>query len=231
VKKVIAVLLGLLALGPGVLLVGVAAVTAGCGVPGASTVIPGDPRVPETTRIVMPLPTGSYSLTDGFGMRQDPIRPWLFRMHWGTDFSADDGTPIFAVADGLVLVGRMIGDTGQITILHTVDGQSVATVYLHMWEDSIFVRPGQTVMAGQVIGAVGSSGYSTGSHLHLEVRPGGASSEAVDALPWLRAHHAEGIDSGPDRCASPESPIPIPTPTPAAAAAAVMSVGGRSGLS
>jgi murein DD-endopeptidase len=201
-----------LALGPAALLVGVAVTSAGCGYPRQSTEsAPKDPVVPETTRIVMPLPAGSYTLTDGYGMRVDPIRPWLVRMHWGTDYSAEDGTPIFAVADGVVATAGMIAGQGQISIRHTVNGEPVATVYLHMWEDGIRVVPGQPVLAGQVIGEVGSSGYSTGAHLHLEVRPGGPEGRAVDALQWLRAHGAEGIDTDPSLCAPrPESPKPPP---------------------
>jgi murein DD-endopeptidase MepM/ murein hydrolase activator NlpD len=224
-RLLIAAFIALLALGPGTLLVGAAVLMPACPV-SAGSGVPGDPTIPETTRIVMPVPAGSYTISSGFGMREDPIRPWLTRMHWGTDFAAADGTPIVAVADGRVTVAGMIAGQGQITLEHTVGGERVATVYLHMWADGIYVSPGQSVVAGQIIGAVGSSGYSTGAHLHLEVRPGGGSATAVDALVWLTDHHAEGIDiDDASRC--PTAPTPQPTPTDSANPIAV---GGRRDL-
>lgn len=209
-KLLIAAVLASIAIAPSAVLVGVAVLGAGCLPPVPVNAAPGDPTVPESTRIVMPLRSGSYSLTSGYGMREDPIRPWLTRMHWGTDLSADDGTPIVAVADGVAIRAGMINGTGQITLLHTIGGRQVASVYLHMWAEGIFIAPGQRVTAGEVIAAVGSSGYSTGPHLHLEIRPDGPGGTAVDALAWLAANNAEGIDTDPTRAC----PLPTPPPTP-----------------
>ncbi|WP_308465232.1 M23 family metallopeptidase [Rathayibacter soli] len=150
---------------------------------------PADSTLPETTSLVFPLPEGNFTVTDGFGPRTDPISG-AQSFHAGTDFAAPDGTPIMAIADGRVTFAGMDGGTqGRITIVSTIEGQVVAISYLHMWSTGIFVHPGDWVAAGQQIGQVGSSGHSTGPHLHLEIHPGGQSAAAVDPQPWLAAHH------------------------------------------
>lgn len=68
----------------------------------ALTVSSASAGVAETSRVVMPLAEGSYTITSGFGMRDDPLNPGTQRMHYGLDFAAPDGTPIMAIADGLV---------------------------------------------------------------------------------------------------------------------------------
>ena len=89
----------------------------------------------------------------------------------------------------------MVGGTsGQITIEHTIDGERIASVYIHMWAHGIHVQAGDRVIAGQHIGDVGSSGRSTGPHLHFQLHPGGAGASPVDAIPWLAEHGVEGID-------------------------------------
>lgn len=159
------------------------------------TSVPGDADIPETTRLVFPLPTGTYTESSPFGPRVDPITGES-GFHSGTDFAAPAGTPIFALADGIVTYAGMVdGVQGQITIESTIEGQPVATLYVHMWADGIYVHAGDRVIAGQHIGDVGSSGHSTGPHLHFEVHPGGASSAAVDPMPWLAAHDVAGIDT------------------------------------
>lgn len=203
-----------IALGPAAVLVGVAVLAGGLCAPPASSGVPADPDVPETRRIVLPVPVGSYTISDGFGLRQDPFDPSKTQFHRGTDFAAADGTPIFAVADGIVMVAAMLDGLGWIQIRHTVDGGRVTTAYLHMWEDGILVAPGQWVDAGEIIGLVGSSGPSTGSHLQLEVWTGTERSAAVDPLEWLAAHDAEGLTGGEQRCATPEPAPESPAPTP-----------------
>ncbi|QNA92999.1 MULTISPECIES: M23 family metallopeptidase [unclassified Microbacterium] len=157
--------------------------------------VPGDTNIPETSRLVFPLPTGSYVHTSSFGPRIDPITGEA-RVHAGTDWAAADGTPIFALADGMVTYAGMVdGYSGQITIEHTIGGEKVATKYIHMWAHGIHVTTGDRVTAGQHIGDVGSSGHSTGPHLHFQVHPGGANAPAVDAEPWLAERGVEGIDA------------------------------------
>jgi murein DD-endopeptidase MepM/ murein hydrolase activator NlpD len=153
------------------------------------------PIVLETTRVVFPLPTGTWVRTDPFGMRVHPITGER-SMHTGTDFAAADGTPIFAIADGMVThAGYSGGYGGLIVIEHTVGGQRVASAYAHMWENGIYVANGQTVSAGQHIGDVGSSVQSTGPHLHFEIREGGGGGTAVDSEPWLAERGALDLDA------------------------------------
>lgn len=147
--------------------------------------------VAETTKIVFPLPAGSYTSTDSFGWRENPFggKP---EFHSGSDLAAAAGTPIFAIADGRIAVAEFsAGWGGLIVIDHTVDGGRVASYYAHMWQDGIFVTTGETVAAGQHIGDVGSSGRSTGPHLHVEIRPGGQGAPPVNAVDWLSDHGAE----------------------------------------
>ncbi|MGO3658136.1 M23 family metallopeptidase [Micrococcaceae sp. AOP34-BR2-30] len=157
--------------------------------------VPGDTNIPETGRLVFPLPEGSYVHTSSFGPRVHPITG-VPSFHAGTDWAAPDGTPIFALADGVVVYAGMVdGFSGQITLEHTIDGEKTATKYIHMWAHGIHVTAGDRVIAGQHIGDVGSSGHSTGPHLHFQVHPGGADQPPVDPEPWLAEHGVEGIDA------------------------------------
>jgi murein DD-endopeptidase MepM/ murein hydrolase activator NlpD len=107
-------------------------------------------------------------MTSGFGMRHHPILRFA-RMHSGIDFGARYGTPIVAAADGHVVGAGWAGGYGrQVQVRH--DG-GVVTTYSHM--SGIAAEPGQPVRQGQVIGYVGSTGISTGPHLHFEVRVAG----------------------------------------------------------
>lgn len=103
-------------------------------------------------------------LTSGFGLRRHPILGYV-RMHAGVDFGAAWGAPIFAVSDGVVsFAGRHGGHGNYVRLEH---GGGLGTGYAHM--SRIAASPGMRVRAGQVIGYVGSSGLSTGPHLHYEV--------------------------------------------------------------
>ncbi len=112
------------------------------------------------------------AVTSSFGMRRHPILGYR-RMHAGMDFRASYGSPIVAVTDGRITgAGRMGGCGNAVRIDH---GSGVQTRYCHM--SRIVVRGGQAVRRGQVIGYVGSTGLSTGAHLHYEMYRGG---RAVD---------------------------------------------------
>ena len=149
--------------------------------------------VTESSRVVFPLPEGTWVLTGDFGPRIDPITEES-AFHSGTDLAAADGTPILAAADGVVTLAEFSGGYGGLVVIeHRIDGETIATAYAHMWENGIHVTVGEHVIAGQHIGDVGSSGRSTGPHLHFEVRPGGTNAEAVDAAKWLNDHDAADL--------------------------------------
>ena len=103
-------------------------------------------------------------MSSSYGMRRHPILGYT-RMHAGIDFAARYGSPIYAVTDGVVaFAGRHGGHGNYVRIQH---GGGLATGYAHM--SRIAAAPGQRVRRGQVIGYVGSSGLSTGPHLHYEL--------------------------------------------------------------
>lgn len=110
------------------------------------------------------LPLASYSLTATFGQ----YGLWA-SYHTGLDFNGDSGDPIMAVANGTVTATGYEGAYGNKTVITLDDGTEIW--FCH--QTSIHVSVGQQVRGGEVIGTVGSTGNSTGSHLHLEVRPGG----------------------------------------------------------
>ena len=124
-------------------------------------------------------------ITSTFGMRYHPILHFA-RMHSGIDFGAAWGTPIHAAADGQVSRAGWAGGYGrQVRIEH---GGGLATSYSHM--SRMIVAPGSPVRQGQVIGYVGTSGLSTGSHLHYEVLRGG---QAVNPMS-VRFANAPAVD-------------------------------------
>jgi murein DD-endopeptidase MepM/ murein hydrolase activator NlpD len=122
---------------------------------------------------------GEVEFTSGFGVRTDPFlgRP---AMHTGLDFRASTGDPVRATANGKVASSGWAGGYGRMVEID--HGNGLSTRYGHLSE--INVKVGDVVKIGQVIGAVGSTGRSTGPHLHYETRIDG---EAVDPQKFLRA--------------------------------------------
>jgi murein DD-endopeptidase MepM/ murein hydrolase activator NlpD len=122
---------------------------------------------------------GEVEFTSGFGVRSDPFlgRP---AMHTGLDFRAQTGDPVRATANGKVVSSGWAGGYGRMVEID--HGNGLSTRYGHLSE--INVKVGDTVRIGQVIGEVGSTGRSTGPHLHYETRIDG---EAVDPQKFLRA--------------------------------------------
>jgi len=122
---------------------------------------------------------GEVEFTSGFGVRSDPFlgRP---AMHTGLDFRGATGDPIRATANGRVVSAAYAGGYGRMVEID--HGNGLSTRYGHM--SAINVKVGDTIKIGQVIGLVGSTGRSTGPHLHYETRIDG---EAVDPQKFLRA--------------------------------------------
>jgi murein DD-endopeptidase MepM/ murein hydrolase activator NlpD len=122
---------------------------------------------------------GEVEFTSGFGVRSDPFlgRP---AMHTGLDFRASTGDPVRATANGKVVSAGWSGGYGRMVEID--HGNGLSTRYGHLSE--IHVKIGEPIKIGQVIGAVGSTGRSTGPHLHYETRIDG---EAVDPQKFLRA--------------------------------------------
>lgn len=124
----------------------------------------------------MPCPS-SYGITSPFGYRNAPTQG-ASSYHQGVDFGASTGSPIVAAASGTVTVATYSESAGNyVTISH---GNGLYTVYMHA--SALYVKAGQKVSAGEQIAAVGSTGYSTGPHLHFGVMQNGT---YVDPMNYL----------------------------------------------
>ncbi|MEC7143645.1 MAG: peptidoglycan DD-metalloendopeptidase family protein [Pseudomonadota bacterium] len=118
------------------------------------------------TKSLMKTPINGARLSSSFGMRKHPILGYN-KMHRGTDFAAPSGTPIMASGSGTVTRARWCGGGGNcVKIKHN---STYETVYAHMKSFAKGVKEGKKVKQGQIIGYVGSTGMSTGPHLHYEV--------------------------------------------------------------
>jgi murein DD-endopeptidase MepM/ murein hydrolase activator NlpD len=147
-------------------------------------------QVTRLTRTLATIPVrkpldGGLDLQSGFGVRVDPFLGTP-AMHTGLDLHGETGDPVRATADGTVVAAGWSGGYGRVVDIDHHNGLS--TRYGHL--SSVEVRVGQSVKRGQIVGKVGSTGRSTGPHLHYETRPKG---EAVDPQKFLRA--GEKLDS------------------------------------
>ena len=132
-------------------------------------------------------PLKSYSrISSEYGWRKNPVTG-VNKLHAGTDFAAPGGTPIYAAASGYVQVaGWSSGGYGNYVIIYhgkMSDGNQYSTLYGHM--RSVATSAGKYVQQGEVIGYVGSTGNSTGNHLHLEVWKGGSKANAVNPRGYI----------------------------------------------
>ncbi|MEY3778680.1 MAG: Murein DD-endopeptidase MepM [Pseudomonadota bacterium] len=125
--------------------------------------------------------------TSGFGMREHPILHTQ-RAHLGVDYAAPIGTPVMSVADGVVVESGYQGAFGNMVIVQHNARQS--TVYAHL--SRMNVKRGQTIKQGDIVGAVGTTGLSTGPHLHFEFRING---RHVDPLTLAQQGSSEPISS------------------------------------
>ncbi len=132
------------------------------------------PGTPSVSGFQWPI---NAPVSSGFGYRVHPIFGTK-RLHKGLDLGAGSGTPIAAAKDGVVLSAGWQGGYGNTVVISHGDG--ITTLYAH--QSSINVSAGQQVSRGDIVGYVGSTGWSTGPHLHFEVRVNGT---AVDPRPYL----------------------------------------------
>ncbi|MFT8735999.1 MAG: M23 family metallopeptidase [Zymomonas mobilis] len=130
-----------------------------------------------------------FLLTSPFGVRSDPFRRHS-AMHAGVDLAAPYGTPVYASADGVV--DRAGGASGYGNLVEIDHGHMIQTRYGHL--SRIMVHEGQAIKRGDLIALMGSTGRSTGSHLHYEVRIQG---EAVNPVPFLAvdSYHMAMLDN------------------------------------
>ena len=153
-------------------------------------------------------PVRTAAFTSGYGIRSDPFRG-AAAMHAGLDLAGPLGTPIYATADGVVSsAGFNNGGYGNLVKLD--HGRGIETRYAHM--SAILVSPGQRVVRGQQVGRMGSTGRSTGSHLHYEVR---IDARAVNPIPFMKstdyllamqkANGASSMDGGRIALGGPKS--------------------------
>jgi murein DD-endopeptidase MepM/ murein hydrolase activator NlpD len=122
-------------------------------------------------------PVQKLSLTSNFGVRSDPFNGGA-RMHKGIDIPGPVGTPIYATADGIV--SRAGWASGYGNLVQISHGGGIETRYGHM--SKLIAAPNSYVHRGQLIGLMGSTGRSTGSHLHYEVRVDG---QAINPIPFV----------------------------------------------
>lgn len=136
---------------------------------------PGAISVPS----LQPVTLTSIKFTSGFGVRSDPFRSRR-AMHAGIDLAGPMGTPIYATADGVVSKAGWNGGYGN--LVQISHGRGIETRYGHL--SKLLVKPNSRVHRGQLIALMGSTGRSTGSHLHYEVRIDG---HAVNPVPYLQS--------------------------------------------
>lgn len=125
------------------------------------------------------------TISSGFGART--ACSFCSSQHMGVDFTPPSGTPIRSIADGVVK--NVIVERGaygvHVVVEHEINGQKIESLYAHMLWGSPVVARGQKVVAGQQLGGVGSTGASTGTHLHLEIHIEGT---PVDPFAWLKSN-------------------------------------------
>lgn len=152
---------------------------------GTETIVEPAPLPPATAEWVHPI-AGSFRVGSRYGMRFHPVLH-VWKMHWGQDFGAASGTPLVGMGKGRVsFVGTNKGAGNHIKMKFDAD-PSVEITYMHMVEPSP-LSVGSLIDAGTQVGKIGSTGYSTGPHLHLQIEVNGS---PTDPLPWMRNH---GID-------------------------------------
>ncbi|GGM41313.1 hypothetical protein GCM10010102_41050 [Promicromonospora citrea] len=158
----------------------------------------GGSGTPVSSRVVFPLPAGTWTRASRFGTRTHPVTG-VRTLHAGVDYAAPAGTPMLALADGVVSYAGPDPRAGNLLVIdHTLTGsdgpQRMASAYAHLSDGSTTVAEGDVVTAGSQVAQVGSTGQSTGPHLHLQIHPGGFDAAPVDPEPWLATHSPTALD-------------------------------------
>ncbi|AWB94947.1 hypothetical protein DCE93_04120 [Agromyces badenianii] len=145
----------------------------------------GSVAIVDTDAIVWPVLTPDRR-SSGFGPRSAPCAGCSTN-HDGVDFNPGNGTPVMSIADGVVVLATESGGGlgVNVEVQHNIGGELVTSSYGHMQYGSIAVSVGQQVAAGQQLGLVGTTGQSTGPHLHLEMF--GVDGVRFDGFAWLAA--------------------------------------------
>jgi murein DD-endopeptidase MepM/ murein hydrolase activator NlpD len=131
-------------------------------------------------KTVLRSPLTFANVTSSFGRRFHPISR-VYRQHQGVDYGAPTGTPVSAIADGTVLMARWNGGYGNFVQVRHSGG--MVSCYGHLSRYGAGVKAGRSVRQGQTVGYVGSTGFSTGPHLHFEVRQGGKPVNPLKVIP------------------------------------------------
>jgi murein DD-endopeptidase MepM/ murein hydrolase activator NlpD len=131
-------------------------------------------------------PAGGH-ISSPYGYRIDPYNG-AYALHAGTDLAAGCNSPIYAAHSGTISYAGVYGGYGNYIRISNDDGSGLTTAYGHIVNGGILVQVGQQVSVGQQIARVGSTGMSTGCHLHFEVRTNG---NPQDPVPFMRAHGVE----------------------------------------
>lgn len=173
-------------------------------------------------KTVLRSPLSFARVTSYFGRRFHPISR-VFRQHQGVDYGAPTGTPVSAIADGMVEMARWNGGYGNFVRVRHSGG--LVSCYGHLSRYGNCIKPGRRVRQGQIVGYVGSTGYSTGPHLHFEVHQNGRPVNPLKVIPPRAAPVPPGLMAEFERTKSeyaaqlklPAGPI-FPTLTASAAA-------------
>lgn len=149
----------------------------------AQVAAPGAENSCKTTGWQLPLQAKVYDITSRFGMRLDPVYQVKVKLHDGVDLGAAEGTPILAAHSGTVTFAGWNGGYGNYVSLD--NGSEVITGYGHMINIVSGLKKGDTVTTGQVLGYLGSTGDSTGDHLHFLVHLNG---KPVDPIAFMQSN-------------------------------------------
>lgn len=180
-------------------------------------------------KFVVPV-NGKYRITSPFGWRKDPITKKNTRHHNGDDIvTGKKDEPVLAAMNGRVIKAQKSNAKGggfgyYVVLRHFIDGKFYTSLYAHLKPNSFKVRVGQLVKAGDQLGIMGTSGYSTGVHLHFEIWKGRTHGWSADGKGFVeplrfiesmsKAVEAKKVASKPTPKPKKVNPIPVHTFTP-----------------